>query len=308
MGWSVRRLEEARNFAREIGSTAVLIVQRGRLIAEWGDTRRRVKIHSMRKSFMSALFGIAVERRQIDLKATLQDLQIDDVAPSLTAGEKRAIVRDLLMARSGVYHEAAAETRSMEARRPARGSHAPGTFWYYNNWDFNALGTILRSATGEDTFAAMEKHLARPLGMEHFTAADGEYVRVPASEHPAYHMHFTALDLARFGWLLLNRGSWEDRQIVPASWVAESTKAWTPNARSGVAYGYMWWISMNDTHFRTKVGPGAYSARGNGGQFIVVAPARGIVVVHLNDQSENEKLESGEFNELMQLIFDAAPR
>ena len=42
---------------------------------------------------------------------------------------------------------------------------------------------------------------------------------------------------------------------------------------------------MNDVQFHTKMGLGAYSARGNGGQFIVVAPARGIVVVHLNDQS-----------------------
>lgn len=64
---------------------------------------------------------------------------------------------------------------------------------------------------------------------------------------------------------------------------------------------------MNDVQFHTKMGPGAYSARGSGGQFIVVAPARGIVVVHLNDQSENDKLDRGEFDALMKLIFDAAP-
>jgi len=61
-------------------------------------------------------------------------------------------------------------------------------------------------------------------------------------------------------------------------------------------------------HFRTDMGVGAFSARGNGGQYIVVAPARGIVLVHLNDRSTNDQLESGQFNELMQRIFDAAPR
>ena len=93
-----------------------------------------------------------------------------------------------------------------------------------------------------------------------------------------------------------------------SAWVAESTKAWTPNARRGIAYGYLWWPSMHDVQFGTKVGIGSYSARGNGGQYIVVAPARGIVVAHLNDRSENDKLESGEFNKLLQLIFAAAPQ
>ena len=77
------------------------------------------------------------------------------------------------------------------------------------------LGTILRHATREDTFNAIEQHFAKPLGMEDFTAKDGEYVYVPASTHPAYHLYFTAKDLARFGWMFLNGGRWSDRQIVP---------------------------------------------------------------------------------------------
>jgi CubicO group peptidase (beta-lactamase class C family) len=84
----------------------------------------------------------------------------------------------------------------MKRRRPARGSHAPGTFWYYNNWDFNVLGTILRKATGEDTFEAVERHIAQPIGMEHFTARDGKYAYERASEHPAYRMFMSARDLA----------------------------------------------------------------------------------------------------------------
>jgi hypothetical protein len=46
---------------------------------------------------------------------------------------------DLLRSRSGVYHPVDFETESMQKGRPARGSHAPGTLWYYNNWDFNVL-------------------------------------------------------------------------------------------------------------------------------------------------------------------------
>ena len=217
-------------------------------------------------------------------------------------------MRDLLKARSGVYHAAAEETPPMRERRPARGSHAPGTFWYYNNWDFNVLGTILRKATGEDTFVAVERYFARPLRMEQFSARDSEYSYERASEHPAYRMFMSARDLARFGLLYLNRGRWRDRQIVPSAWVDESTRPWTRNARRGLGYGYLWWIAQNDMHFRTRVGDGSYSARGSGGQYIVVVPARGIVIVHLNDRSENDRLENGAFNQLMQSIFAAAPR
>lgn len=67
-------------------------------------------------------------------------------------------------------------------------------------------------------------------------------------------------------------------------------------------------LSQNNRQYRTDVGPGSYSARGSGGQILIVAPARGIVVAHLNDQEENEKLERGEFDKLLKLIFAAASR
>ena len=307
LGWSQPGLEAARRYAHDIGSTAVLIVQDGRIVAGWGDLQKKVEIHSVRKSFMSALYGIALAGRQIDLTKTLAQLGIDDKPPRLTEREKQATVRDLLMARSGVYHEAAYETKTMEEERPRRGSHPPGTFWFYNNWDFNALGTILRNATGEDTFAAVEHSIARPLQMQDFTAADGTYIRNDASVHPAYTMRFTARDLARFGWLYLNRGQWGDRPVVPAAWVAESTSPLS-FARPGTGYGYLWWVAEKDKQFRTDTGPGAFSARGDGGQYIIVAPAPRIVVVHVNDTQRNEKLPGGEFGNLLQLIFAAAPR
>jgi CubicO group peptidase (beta-lactamase class C family) len=307
LGWSLAKLHTARDYAREIGSTAVMIVQDGRVIAAWGDTRRKVEIHSVRKSFMSALYGIAVARRQIALDRTLEQLGIDDKPPRLSSLEKRANVRDLLMARSGIYHEAAYETQTMQETRPRRGSYLPGKHWFYNNWDFNALGTILRNATGEDTFAAVSRHLAQPLHMEDFNETDGHYVYHPSSDHPAYTMRFSARDLARFGWLYLNQGRWQDRQVVPAAWVAESTRPYS-DARPGVGYGYLWWSATEGKQFGANTGPGSFSARGSGGQYIIVSPARRMVIVHLNDLDDQEKLEHREFGNLLKLIVEAAPR
>lgn len=100
--------------------------------------------------------------------------------------EKQATVRDLLMARSGIYHPAAHETADVRQKRPARGSHPAGTFWFYNKWDFNAHGTIYRQATREDIFESVARRIAKPIDMEDFCAYDGQYVLEPSSIHPAY--------------------------------------------------------------------------------------------------------------------------
>jgi CubicO group peptidase (beta-lactamase class C family) len=143
-GWSAERLAAAKRYSESLKPTAVVVIHDGKLVASWGDPRRKVNVASVRKSFLSALYGIAVSEGSIDLSSSLADLKIDDNAPALTSVEKTATVRDLITSRSGIYHPAAYETREIKRKRPERGSHAPGSFWFYNNWDFNALGTIYR--------------------------------------------------------------------------------------------------------------------------------------------------------------------
>jgi CubicO group peptidase (beta-lactamase class C family) len=273
LGWSRPRLDR---FGEALEPrSAVAVVQGGRLVAAFGDVARRVNVASVRKSVISALYGIAVSERRIDPAATLGSLGIDDRG-GLSERERTATVRDLLMSRSGIYHEAAHETRDMRAKRPARGSHDPGTHWYYNNWDFNALGTIYERATGEEVLAAVERRIARPLGMEDFTAADGRVIRDAASMHPAHTMAFTARDLARFGLLYARGGDWNGREIVPRAWVAASTRAHS-DGDNGLAYGYSWW-AMPPTARALLLGRDAFFALGFGGQVVAVLPGRDLVV------------------------------
>jgi CubicO group peptidase (beta-lactamase class C family) len=149
-GWSEAGLATARLRADELHSTAVMVVHHGLVVAEWGDTAKRTELASVRKSFLSALIGIAVARRQIDLDTTLAQLGIDDNPPPLSDVEKQATVRMLLQARSGIYHPALYETPAMAAERPPRGSHRPGTFWY------TTTGTSTRSARFMSTPPARE--------------------------------------------------------------------------------------------------------------------------------------------------------
>ena len=205
-GWSAVKLKAAREHAATLKTAAVMIVQGGRVVDEWGETNRPFKCHSMRKSILSSLFGPHVATGKIKRTSTLGELGIDDNVPSLTDIEKKAAVGDLLKAHSGVYHPALYETKGMAAKRPKRGSHAPGTFWYYNNWDFNAACTIFENQTGCGIFEEFEERLAKPLGMQDFVREEHtQYFTGADSVHAAYPFRLSARDLARFGVALRPR-------------------------------------------------------------------------------------------------------
>jgi len=279
-GWSRQKLEKAESWSRQIGSIAVMVLHRGAIVAEWGDTAAKTELASIRKSVLSALIGIAVERQQIDLSQTIGSLGIDDNEPSLSPEEKSATVRDLLQARSGVYHAALYETRAAAAMRPARQSHRPGTFWYYNNWDFNTLGTIYERAVRSSIFDALEREIAKPIGMQDYQPSDGRYVTGAASVYPAYPIKMSARDLARFGLLYLNKGRWQDRQIIPEAWVEESTRAYS-HSEWGPGYSYLWWTEpVSVLAPSVNLPDGAFFAAGTGGQYAFIIPAYDLVVVH----------------------------
>lgn len=307
-GWSTEGLEAARAYSDSIGSAAVVIVHEGTIVDEWGEVDREFKCHSIRKSFLSALYGIAVQRQTIDPSATMGDLGIDDRKP-LTEREKTATARMLLKARSGIYHDALYETPAMEAARPERGSHAPGTFWYYNNWDFNALGTIYEQETGTKIHQAFEDRIAEPIGMQSYEASDGSYVRGEDSVHPAYPFQMTARDMARFGLLYLRGGDWSGTQVVPEFWVKESTVSYSDADAAG-GYGYLWWVSVDGQHFEgvDQVPFGTYTARGAGGHTIAVVPDLNLVLVHRTNTFEDRDIPYGQVGTLLTKILDAKDR
>ncbi len=306
-GWSKQELARAWNSARGIGSTAVLVVQHGAIVASWGETETNLLINSARKSLLSALIGIAVQANQVHLDDTLAQLGIDDNPPSLSAAERQATVRELLEARSGVYHPANYETKEMKSERPRRGSHPPGSFWFYNNWDFNALGTIYEHASGSSVFAAFAQQIAAPIGMQDFDPGKCRYDRGPNSLYPAYLFYASARDLARFGLLYLRQGLWGERQVVPAAWVRESTQPYSTASRH-TGYGYLWWTMAPSGPSRVAAPPGTYWAEGNGGQVVFVVPAYDVVVVVVAREGGRRKVSITKALRLIEEVLAARPR
>ncbi len=283
-GWSAEGLQAARDLTDELDTSAIMIIHRGKVVDAWGDLEYKFRSHSLRKSFLSALYGIHVESGVIDMDATMEDLGIDDVQ-GLSDTEKQATVQMLLQARSGIYHPALFETAAMTAAKPERHSQEPGTLYHYNNWDFNAAGTIYEMKTGELIHESFKTRIADPIGMQDYVPEDGRYVTGEESQHAAYPFVMSARDLARFGHLFLNDGVWNGVRVLPEGWVEESTYAHSvleeERADRG-GYGYMWWVEVDGRHFGSveSVPEGTYTGRGARGHVLAVVPSMDLVFVH----------------------------
>jgi CubicO group peptidase (beta-lactamase class C family) len=312
LGWSSAGIAALKPVVDSLGSRAFMIVTRGRVVAAWGDTARTFRTHSVRKSFMSALVGMAAAEGKIDTTATLADLRIEEKV-ALTPVEQRTTVADLLRARSGVYLPAAGENDAMRNTRPKRGSHPPGTHWYYNNWDFNVLGTIFRRQTGEDIYQAIDRRIAKPLGMQDYRVDEGSYgLEEEYSLHPSYSFRISARDFARFGLLYLNRGRWGAQQLIPATWIDASVRSYSPSGDQGSrathsGYGYLWWIQRNAAaHPELRLPDGSFTASGLGGQLMTVIPQIETVVVNMmNTDEPGPRISADQWDRLLAIVMAA---
>jgi len=297
-GWSADGLEQAKAYWDSLDSAAYLVVENGVVVVAWGDVERRYMCHSMRKSFMSGLYGLHVDAGTIDTELTMAELDIDD-EPELTETEKTARIEDLLRARSGVYKLAAYEPP--QNPKPPRGSYAPGEYWCYNNWDFNTLCTIFEQQTGKKVFEEFGARFAQPLGMQDYRVRDGYYhYELDKSIHPAYPFRLSARDSARYGLLYLYEGQWGDQRILSQEWVRRSTQSYSDTGNGG--YAYMWWMFDDPP----AVGEaGMYSAQGVGGQMIAVLPGADLVIVNRTDTYRGKGVGGGPQNRLVAMILEA---
>jgi len=264
-------MDEVLASLRELPTTGFLVLRGDETVLDYGDNTSPSYLASVRKSMVSVLFGRPVESGAIALDATLENLGIDDVGGLLPI-EKQARVRDLLTSRSGVYHPPSTAT-GLEAGAPERGSKKPGEHFFYNNWDFNVLGTIFERCTGRAIFDAFAEDIAEPLGLRDFEPGRQRLLGRPdRSVHLAHHFFLSGRDLGRIGQMMLRGGRWGDRQVVPADWVAAST---TPHVGAGAGapmqYGYLWWIPQ-------ALPAGTFLAIGNWGQYLLGIPPETVVV------------------------------
>jgi len=289
---------------KNIGS--VLIVKNGRLVVEEyyprhdGDRREQALMRvapreqtSATKSVTSILIGIAIERKLIKSADEKVSSLLPEYADLFADAKKDQIcLRDLLTMQAGLswdewtlpYTDARNDhIRMLRSDDPIRYVFeqpvvAPvGTKFAYNSGVSIALGKIIAKASGQRVDKFAEQHLFEPLGIFDFywSKYPGEFVQTGGG------LFLRPRDMAKIGYLFLNGGRWKGKQIVSENWVRESTKERVgapeiPKAARADGYGYQWWLSS------FRVGEQvveSYSARGRGGQFILVVPKYQIVAV-----------------------------
>ena len=256
---------------------ALLVVRHGRLVFEryfhGAGLATLLNTKSVTKSVVSALVGIALHEGRI---RSLDDPISTWLAPEMTerahADVKRLTVRHLLTMTAGWrWRENGPETVAW-LKSPNRVRFmleqpmdaAPGTRFNYSTGVAHLLSAVLARATGMSLQDYARDRLFEPIG-----ARPGAWGRDPQGlNEGGSELELSARDMARFGLLYLNGGSWRGRQIVPRPWVLESTR---PHGR--VDYGYLW------SYLPSEWGGPAVNAMGYGGQIISIVPAADAVVV-----------------------------
>lgn len=267
------------------GAHSLMVLRHGSVVAEawWAPhaPEHRHQMFSVSKAFTAVAVGLAVAEGRLTLDDRVVDLLPDD-APADPGPHLRAMrVRHLLTMTSG---HAADSLRAAERRRDRPAGrwvqavladpveHEPGTRFVYDTGATYLLSAILHRLTGERLLDYLRPRLLEPLGVHGATwEQDPDGIDLGGTG-----LAVTTEDLAAFGELLLRRGRWGDRRLVPEGWVDAAT-AWQVDSAPQqwdadwqLGYGYQFWRCTP---------PGAFRADGAFGQLAVVWPEHDAVVV-----------------------------
>jgi CubicO group peptidase (beta-lactamase class C family) len=310
-GWSPELLQKTSAYIRDdSNTTGLVVVDRGRVVYQYGDIGELSYVASVRKSILAMLYGYWVENGTIKLDTTLEALKIDDIGGLLPI-EKKATIQQVITARSGVYHPASYAGDDL-AEAPARGSQTPGAYMLYSNWDFNVAGAIFEQLTKRGIYDELQAQLAIPLQFEDWDrSAQHKEGNLAVSQYPAYPIWVSTRDMARIGYLMLHEGQWNGRQVISREWARRIVSVVTPvqemnpvRRRDGYfGYGYMWWVWDGPK----AVGPfkGAYSAVGAVGQWITVFPAANLVIAHKTHNIYGRATSTASWQRIIELVMEA---
>jgi CubicO group peptidase (beta-lactamase class C family) len=295
------------------GAPTGVIVRHGYIVAEWGEPDRVDMAHSVTKSFLSSLVGIAWDRgmiRSLDDPVHAYVPPIVPYAPPSGADKADRLGQaDVLLPfdsqhnRTITWDHALRQTSDWEgtlwgkpdwADRPSenrdewltRKRNAPGTSYKYNDVRVNALALAALSVWRRPLPQVLKETIMDPIGASSrwrwygyensWVVLDGVAVQsVSGGGHWGGGMFIDAYDMARFGYLTLRRGQWGERQLLSREWVQ---RALTPTAVQPT-YGYMNWFLNTERKLYPSAPATAFAHIGNGVNLVYVDPEHDLVAV-----------------------------
>ena len=280
--------------ARGLAVDSLLIVRHGYVVLDayfYPYTADRLHdVASVTKSIAATLTGIAIGEGMIGgIEAPLADFFPEALSPSGDPRKARITIRDLVSMSSGLrcgYAPGEGELLAMLERPNWLQSVLdlpmaadPGREFAYCSGNFHLLSGIISRRARTTTLEFARTRLFAPLGIHEVV-----WPTDPQGLNRGWgDLRMHPRDLAKIGYLFLHRGRWEERQIVPADWVEQATRAQVRVPAMDADYGYGWWIHKGKY-------AGLYEAHGRGGQIITVAPARDLVAVFTGGFYDREQL------------------
>ncbi|PJZ57530.1 serine hydrolase domain-containing protein [Leptospira barantonii] len=287
---------------------ALIVVKDGKVVLEkYGKNSERNSVHSVfsvSKSILSTLIGIAIEEGKIK---SVDDPVITYIPELKNKGLDSLKIRDLMLMSSGIDYQRIEDTfflfipfspdiqtfygNDLRGIVPTlkAGKNPIGDSFNYNDYYPILEGIILERTTNMNVSLYTQKKIWEPMGMEFDSFWTLDSVE-KGFERTLVGFKASAVDLARFGLLFLNRGNWNGKKILSEHWIREAT---SPNPkdtrewkvfpfwpRLGGYYKYHWWGLKNPDQSYD------FMARGNLGQLIYVSPATNTVIVRLGSEPD----------------------
>ncbi len=291
------------------GGPAGMIIKDGYLIAKWGDTKRVDMTFSVTKSFLSTTALIALDKNLIDsVDQPVKEMVWDE---TFEGKHNSKITWKHLLQQSSDWSGSLWDSYDWADRPPneghiddwkARELNEPGTHFKYNDVRVNVLAYSLLQVFREPLPKILKKEIMDPIGASStwrwfgydnsWVAIDGLKMQsVSGGGHSGGGMFINTEDMARFGYLFLNDGKWEDQRLLPAKLIDQAITASEANNN----YGYMWWLNRAEEPQWEEINRDIFYAAGFGGNFIIVDKTNNMVIV-------TRWLEPSKLEEFMQIV------
>lgn len=295
------------------GDPTGLIIYKGYIIAQWGEPGRADMTHSVTKSFLSTVVGLAVDQGLIKtvydtVAAYMPPIEVYDPGlvnrpaeelgkPQLlfpfSSEHNRSLTWDVMLRQTSDWEgtlwgkpEWADRPSANPAEWMTRKRNKPGSVWEYNDVRVNALALATTSVWRKPLPQVLKTFIMDPIGASNtwrwtgyrnsWIVLDGVAVQsVSGGGHWGGGMIINAYDMARFGLLTLHKGNWNGKQLISEQWVKQ---ALTPTAAQPT-YGYMNWFLNTDKKYLPNAPATAFVHVGNGTNIIYVDPDHDLVMV-----------------------------
>lgn len=273
------------------GETNGIIIRHGYIVAEWGDTQRIDPTYSVAKSFLSTLCGLAVDRGII--KSVHDPMKQYATDGGYDSPHNAKITWENHLQQTSEWEGSmwgknsdflGTEEFGRGQRRP-RAIQEPGAYWEYNDVRINRMSLTLLEVWKKPLPQVLKDEIMDRIGASNTWQYHGysnstvlingkQMESVSGGTRWGGGLWINTRDQARFGYLVLRRGKWQNKQIVSENWIRMAT---TPTT-IGRDYGYLWWLNTQRKQYPSAPAT-SFAALGNGSNTIWIDPEHDLVVV-----------------------------